>query len=154
MMGRILAFMNRTTMYRLLLYFLISLVVAATFFSAVGLLPYNPLDIVITGAYLSLVCLLANRLFARLFRARANVESQYITALILTLITEPQPVLPHIVFLTAVATLAMASKYVIAFRSRHILNPAAFAVIATALLLRQGASGLHSRRHQVLVYPV
>ena len=139
-MNRIYAFLNRTTMYRLLLYFLISLVVVATLFAAVGLLPYNPLNIVTSGAYLSLVCLLANQLFARLFRARANVESQYITALILTLITGPQPVLRHIVFLTTVAVLAMACKYVFALRRRHIFNPAAFAVVVTALLLHQGAS--------------
>jgi len=127
-------------MYRLLLYFLTGLVMVATLLSAAGLFPYDPLDIVASGAYLSLVCLLANQLFARLFRARTNVESQYITALILTLIVGPQPVLPHIVFLTAVAALAMASKYVLAFRRRHIFNPAAFGVIATALLLQQGAS--------------
>lgn len=133
-------FLNNITMYRLMLYFLLVLAGAAVILSFLGILPYSPWQIMAGGAYLWLVCYLSNNLFARLFGAKPNPESRSITALILTLLIGPMAPLPNIWFLTLAAVIAMASKYVIAFRKRHIFNPAAFAIVFTALAINQGAS--------------
>jgi len=133
-------------MYRLMLYFLICLVLLATVFSAAGLLAYKPLAILASAAWLSLACYAINQVIARLVRARTNVESQFITALILALIAGPGPFPANLGLLTLLAFLAMGSKYLLAYRRRHAFNPAAFAVAAAALLLREGASWWVSSR--------
>jgi len=43
-MSRIDTFLNGTTIYRLVLYYLSLLVVVALLFDVVGLLPYSPID--------------------------------------------------------------------------------------------------------------
>ena len=72
-----------------------------------------------------------------------NVESAYITALILALIISP----PHTPFDTAYFSLAtwagiwaMAAKYIFAVKNKHLFNPAAFAVALTSLTINQSAS--------------
>ena len=72
-------FLNKITMYRLTLYYLIALVVIA----AVVL---RSVDIVLAAIIAVIVSYVANYLLAKFFRVNANVESVYITALILTLI--------------------------------------------------------------------
>ena len=133
-------FLNNTTMYRLMLYYLLFLAGAAIALSFLGILPYSPWQIMSGAAYLWLVCYLSNIFFAWLFGAKPNLESRSITALILTLLVGPMALLPNIWFLTLAAATAMASKYVIAFRRRHIFNPAAFAVVFAAIAINQGAS--------------
>ncbi len=136
-------------MYRLMLYYLLLLVAAAAVFSQFGLLPYKPWDILSSGAFLVLICYLANRLLAFLFRTRPNLESRSITALILTLIVGPLSVASNFWFLTALAAIAMASKYLLVIKRRHIFNPAAFAAVAVALFLGEGASWWVG--HQILL---
>jgi Na+-transporting NADH:ubiquinone oxidoreductase subunit NqrB len=123
-----------------MLYFLICLVLVAAGFSALGLLAYSALDILAGAAYLCLACYVSNQAFARLFRVQANVESQFITALILALIVGPVPFPRNLAPLTLISLLAMASKYALAYRGRHLFNPAAVAVALAALLGVDGAS--------------
>lgn len=127
-------------MYRLMYYFLLLLSAAAILLATFGILPYQPSDIILTTLYLLIVSQVTNQLFARLFRTQVNPESQRITALILSLIVGPLPLLPNLLFLTALATIAMASKYLLAWERRHVFNPAALAVFLAAFLLNQGAS--------------
>src|SRR5689334_4460128 len=82
--------LNRTTMYRLVLYYLIFLVVAAAALAAFGFLPIQPVDLLVTAAVLVFVCWIANSVFAKVFKAPANTESLYITAFILALIITPR----------------------------------------------------------------
>ncbi len=134
------AFLNRLTMYRLMLYYLEVLFGAAIVFSSIKLLPYKPLNFILPGLYVIGVCYVANQLFASFFKVKPNFESQFITGLILALIIGPLSFLPNIGFLTLAGVLAMASKYLIAFNKQHIFNPAAFAVFITGILIHQGAS--------------
>ncbi len=134
------AFLNRITMYRLMLWYLLCLWVLAIVFSAVGLLPYFWIDVLVQGVYLGVICYGANQLIARLVKVKPNIESQWISALILTLIVGPLPLLPNIGFLTLVAVLAMAGKYIFVWKKRHIFNPASLAVVLTAVFMGQGAS--------------
>jgi len=136
--------LNRITMYRLVLYYLIFLVLAAIALSLFGFLPFQPMDLVASVSVLVIVCWIANSALAKVFNVPANTESLYITAFILALIITPQP---HSRYFTAgsafvvwAAVWAMASKYILAIRRKHVFNPAAFAVALTALTLNQAAS--------------
>lgn len=139
-MRRVKAFLNGTTMYRLTLYILIAYVVVASALGFLGILSFSPVDIILQASYLVLISYLANFLLAKLFDAVPNVESPAITALILSLIVGPVDLLVNIRFLTILAIVAMATKYLLAVRKRHIFNPAAAAVVVVTLFGMQGAS--------------
>jgi len=127
-------------MYRLMLYYLLFLVAVAAVLSFFKLLPYNGVDILLGAFYLVSVCKLVNYLFAKVLKVKTNTESALITGFILSLIFGPAPFLSNIIPLTVVGTLAMASKYLIVWRGRHIFNPAAFGAVASAALFGNGAS--------------
>lgn len=134
--------LNKITMYRLVLYVLIAYLAIAAIFGAVGILPYSILSIVFSSLFFVLVCWAFNRIFAKAFKAQPNLESHYITALILALIITPvSPTNPQgILFLFWAGAIAMASKYIFAIGKKHIFNPAAIAVVVTAFALNQYAS--------------
>jgi ferredoxin-NADP reductase/Na+-translocating ferredoxin:NAD+ oxidoreductase RnfD subunit len=123
-------------MYRLVLYYLIVLLVAAVIFSFLGILSYDPLDLIFSTLFLVAVSYLVNKIFSFVFRVPANVESDLITALILAVIVSSM----NFWFLFWVATLAQASKYILGYKGKHIFNPAAFAVALTAITISQSAS--------------
>jgi len=131
---------DRVTMYRLMLYFLLVLWFIAMLLTIVHVLPYNVIDILLSGIYLIVACNLINYFFPKIIGARTNLESASITALILTLIISPFAFFENIFTLTFVAIIAMASKYIFAKNKRHIFNPTAIAVFLSALLVNHGAS--------------
>jgi ferredoxin-NADP reductase len=134
--------LDSITMYRLVLYYLLSLVVAAFVFTLFGQLPYQPLDLAFSSLLIAAVCWLVNIVFAWGFDAAANKESVWITALILILIVDPvSPLDPAAFGIAAFAAVwAIASKFILAVGRRHIFNPAAFGVALTALALGTPAS--------------
>ena len=134
--------LNRITMYRLTLYGLAGFVLLAIFFSLAGALSFSAISIAYTAISLLLVCHVVNNIFATLARTKPNPESAWITALILTLIVGPLPIgnLNSLIFPLFLGIATMASKYLLAWKNKHIFNPAAFGVFASALLLDQGAS--------------
>lgn len=69
-----------------------------------------------------------------------NVESVYITALILALIFDPAQSPGSFQLLGWAAILAMASKYLLALKRKHIFNPAAVAAVITAFALGESTS--------------
>ncbi|HUY85035.1 MAG TPA: RnfABCDGE type electron transport complex subunit D [Candidatus Dormibacteraeota bacterium] len=133
-------FLDHTTMYRLLLYYLAVILGAAMLLGALGYLPFSPVAIAVSTSYLLLVCWITNRVFAYVWQAPHNPESSLITALILALIITPPASVQSFVFLSAAAGLAISSKYILAIRRQHIFNPAAVAVALTALGAHQSAS--------------
>lgn len=139
-MKRISAWLDSMTMYRLLLYYLIGLLGIAAVLSLAGVLHVSAVAIVFSSLYLTAVCWVTNRIFAYVFKAPTNVESVYITALILALIITPTANPQGLIFLTAAAGLAIASKYVLAINYRHIFNPAAIAVVLTSFGAGDSAS--------------
>jgi glycine betaine catabolism B len=134
--------LNRITMYRLALYYLIALVLIAGIFGAAGILPYSPIALAFSTAVLVAVSWITNKIFAKVFQTQTNVESVYITALILALIITPVAFADAmgIAFLVWAAILAMASKYILAIRKKHLFNPAALAVAVTAFAIGQSAT--------------
>lgn len=132
--------LNRITMYRLVLYYLIFLLGAALLLSMSGKLPYDPFALLFSVAFLLAVCAVTNRVFAQTFGVPANTESVYISALILALIITPIQSFADLWFLAWAAVLAMASKYILAVNGKHLFNPVAFAVALTYFTINQSAS--------------
>ena len=132
--------LNQITMYRLLLYYLIGLLVIALGLSVFGVMHYSPLNIIMSSVFLYAVCHLSNEVFAWAFKAPANSDSAYITALILALIITPTTSVHGLVFLAAAGVMAMASKYLLNINGRHIFNPAAIAVLLTSIIAGDNAS--------------
>lgn len=134
--------LNRITMYRLVLYYLVVLLLWAFVLGFFGVLPFDPTSLAFSTILILLVCWCTNWIFAKTFKAETNIESVYITALILALIISPVVASNHvgIGFLIFASVWAMASKYIFAIGKKHILNPATFAVALTALAINQPAT--------------
>ena len=129
-------------MYRLVLYYLITLLVGGGILSLVGLVKYAPLDIAFSVSVFIFFSWLTNLLFARVFNVTAGSSSFYITALILASIMSPVAPgdMQGTVLLAVIAIWAMGSKYLFAIGRKHIFNPAAFAVATSGLFLAHSAS--------------
>ena len=136
-------FLNRFTMYRLTLYYLAALLYVAAILGAFGLVPGGPVAIVSTTAVLLAACFLVNALFARVLRIRSNPESSLITALIMALIMGPAPIITdpkQAAVLALAGAVAVASKYLLAFRRQHVFNPAAAGALFSAFVFGANAS--------------
>ena len=134
------ALLNRITMYRLVLYFLIFLLVDALELSIQGSLSYDPFGLLLSVSFLLAACAATNWIFGRTFGVPTNAESAYITALILVLIITPLKSYNDLWFLLWAAVLSMASKYILAINGKHLFNPAALAVAVTYFTINQSAS--------------
>jgi len=137
------SFLNKTTMYRLILYYLLGMIGAAIVFSFFGILSFNPFNLLFSVLFFTSICLLSNDACAWAFDAPTNLESPYITALLLTLIIRP-PASPwdlsYFTFAFWAAVWAMGSKYLFAIKKKHLFNPGAFAVAVMALTTGQSAN--------------
>lgn len=140
MIARIDSVLDRVTMYRLVLYALTSLIGIAALLAFFHLLPFSPVALLLSAAFLVLMCWAMNTVFAEVFGIPTNLESATITALILTLIIDPVKSLGDFQFLGWAAILAMSSKYILALNKKHLFNPAAIAVVITAFVLGESAS--------------
>ena len=132
--------LNRLTMYRLALYYMIFLLAIAVMFAWAGVLPYDPYALLFTIGVALAACGITNAMFASTYGVPANSESASISALILALIITPISSPQDIWFVAWAGVLAMASKYIVAWHHKHLFNPVAFAVALTYLVLNQSAS--------------
>ncbi|HSX32596.1 MAG TPA: hypothetical protein VLF43_05010 [Candidatus Saccharimonadales bacterium] len=133
-------YLNRITLYRLVLYGLLFIVFVAVLFGFTGTLQLGGGRLAIGALTLLVACIAANYGFSKLFGAATNVESAPVTALILFCLFLPPKDATGVAMLAATGVLAMASKYIVAYKARHIFNPAAFAAVAVGLLgLAHGA---------------
>lgn len=125
--------LNKVTMYRLMLYYLIFLLLTALMLSFFHILSFSPLALALSVGFIVTVCWITNLIFAKTFHAQTNPESLYISALILCLIITPMKTISDLPFLFWVSIWAMASKYILAINKKHIFNPVALAVSLTSL---------------------
>ena len=129
-------YLNIFTMYRVTLYYLIILVCIATVIGFTGKVPYSGLEIAFSSTLLVVVCYITNFIFAKLFKAVTNIESVFITALILTHIVPPT-VFTNTILLILVGIISIATKYLLTIEKRHVFNPAAAGVYMTSMLFPQ-----------------
>ncbi|EKD95594.1 MAG: hypothetical protein ACD_24C00436G0004 [uncultured bacterium] len=126
-------FLNGITMYRLMLYFLIFLWGEVFILSIFNIFPFSFLQLTFSTIAILLSCYITNKLFSYIFKIPANLESVYISALILVFLVLPANTIPELAFIIVAGSLAMASKYILAINKKHIFNPAAIAVFITSL---------------------
>ncbi len=140
MLQKLDAFIDQITMYKLLRYYLACLLLLALVLSFSGRLPFGPLALTVCTLLSLAVCWLSNKGLSAFFRAPTGSDSAIITSFILSLIITPGLDGQMLLFVTAAGILAMASKYVLAIRRKHIFNPAAIAVVLTSFGAMQTAS--------------
>src|SRR3990167_10129648 len=112
--------LNGITMYRLMLYFLIFLWIVVFILSFFDILPFSFLQFASSTIVILSTCYLTNKLFSYVFKIPTNLESVYISALILVFIVLPAKTVSEFVFLILAGALAMASKYILAINRKHI----------------------------------
>jgi ferredoxin-NADP reductase/Na+-translocating ferredoxin:NAD+ oxidoreductase RnfD subunit len=127
-------------MYKLVAWALSALAAIAIIFGFTGAVGESGLGLLISVGLFTGAAWLANLLFAKLYGAATNAESALITGLILFFLFSPPDSISQALMLVAVAVIAMASKYLVAYRARHIFNPAAFAAVVAGLIGFQYAS--------------
>ncbi len=124
-------FLNKITMYRLVLYSLIFLWLCGLILSLFNQITFGPLELLFSLVVILSSCLGINKIFGFIYRAPSNTESSYITAFILSLVLGPESISwRSFLMLAAMGGLAIASKYIIAIHRKHLFNPAAFAMVA------------------------
>jgi glycine betaine catabolism B len=120
-------------MYRLISIALTLLWVMAFLLSLTGTLAHSPLAFIASIITLVATTYLASLLFGALFGVRIHSESSYITAFILFFIFTPTSELSGLLALGLTGSIAAASKFILAYRGRHIFNPAAIAALIISL---------------------
>jgi len=132
--NRVLQVLGRVSMYRLTLFALIGLALVALVLSLFGLVAPGPLPLVVTLAVLLAVSVAVDAAAQRLLRLPHRYESSIITAHILLFVLLPTLDVLGLIGIAIAAAAASVSKYVIAWRGRHIFNPAAVGATVLTLL--------------------
>lgn len=135
-------FLNVTTMYRLVLYYVGILLVLDFGLGVAGWSLHDPAQLTFSLAVISLCCWLVNRACAALFKVPPNAESIWITAFIIALIMPP--VGSHdwagIAGLAGASAVGTASKFLLALNRKHAFNPVAVGVVFSAYALNSPAT--------------
>ncbi len=134
------SFLNRITMYRLLLLGLTALAAYAWVLSVFGFLSYPWWALLGSLVILWIACAGSEYILAMLFHRPVNIESQWITAFILFFTLAPLASVSDALLVALAGVLAIASKYILVIHKRHLFNPAA----ASLLIMTLAGTGLAS----------
>lgn len=137
---RVLAVLGSLSMYRLVLFALAALGAIALLLSAVGVIVSpTPLEIIVSFVVLAAVISAVDAAAQRILHLPWRIESSLVTALILLFVLRPGVEIGALVGLALAGAVASLSKYLIAWRGRHIVNPAAFGAAVVSILGAFGA---------------
>lgn len=131
--SRLDTFLGRLTMYRLILWVLGILAAYSMILNMLGWLTFGLPQMVLHLILCLGLCYGSNRLLAALFRIQPHSESSLITGLLLYFLFWPSLKTLDIAGVALACVIASASKYALAFRGRHIFNPAAAGAFITSL---------------------
>lgn len=132
-------YLNTRTMYRVVTLSLAGIILAAFALSAVGFMSTPLVSLLASLGVITGTALLAHYVLAYIYKAPANVESSLVTALILFLIISPSQVSMELMWASLITLIAILSKYVIAYKYRHVWNPVALAIVIGGALGFGGA---------------
>ncbi|WP_426592330.1 FAD-dependent oxidoreductase [Cellulomonas sp. McL0617] len=127
-------FLGRATTYRVMTWTLGAILLSAILLALAGSISQDPLAIFLFAVVAVLVSVLTSRLCGALWRTRVHAESSVITGLILALLFWPQLNVTSFLTLAGAAVVASLSKFVLAVRARHVLNPAAAGALIGGLV--------------------
>ncbi|MFT4030762.1 MAG: FAD-dependent oxidoreductase [Protaetiibacter sp.] len=125
--------LGRVSMYLLVVAVLGVLTVIALVLALAGAIAIDPLAILVSALVLTAASWLANRVLGLLFRTRGVTESGVITAQLLLFVLDPTLDPAGLLGLVAAAAVAAASKYLVTWRGRHLVNPAALAAVVVGV---------------------
>ena len=131
--GRIGTAVGRFTMYRLVLVVLAVLAAYSLLLNVLGWLTFGIPEMLAHLALCLVLTYASNRALAALFRVNPHTESSLITGLLLYFLFWPSLQPMDLAGVALACVLASASKYALAWRGRHIFNPAAAGAFATGL---------------------
>ncbi|GAA4352291.1 FAD-dependent oxidoreductase [Microbacterium rhizosphaerae] len=140
--SRLFALLGRVSMYRTAFLALALLAVVAFGLSFAGLVAPSPVELLVTAAVLAVVCAAVDAGAQALLRLPWRLESSLITTGILLFVLRPAADPLGIVGLVIAGVAASGSKYLLAYRGRHIFNPAAVGAAVVALIV--GISGAYA----------
>ncbi len=135
--------LSSITMYRLVMYYLMAILFYAVILSNLGYLKYDSFFIIVSVAYITFFSWVTNIFFSKIFKAPINLESVYITALILVFVITPPKSFFDLYFLLFAflsSVFAIASKYIFAIKKKHIFNPVAVGIFTAGIVSGQAAS--------------
>lgn len=107
--------------------------IAALVLMLVGALPFDP------GAGVLSLIVAVGAAFAgawlggAIVRARPEIESVLVSGLLVFVLFDPKLEAPDLVAVAIAGLVAGASRYLVAWRGRHLFNPAAFGALVTGL---------------------
>ncbi len=128
--------LDATGMYRTVTLALSFLVVVSVACGVAGLVPYSGPEQLLSLAVVLTVGLISNIACATLWRVHANHESATITALIVFFLVIPASIsaLYQLWIIAGVTFMSILSKYVLAWRRQHVINPAAAGALGMTLV--------------------
>lgn len=133
-MSRVDALLGRLTPYRLVSVGLLAVLTAAFVLALTGAVGVDPWALPVGALVATASTWGASVAGARLVGRVAHVESSVVTGLILTLLLWPSTDPAALVTLAGAGAVAGLSKYVLAVRGRHVLNPAAVGAFVAGLV--------------------
>lgn len=131
--ARLLAALGRTSMYRLVLLALGALTLVAFAVSFTGQTSAKPIALVLSVVVLLVSVGVVDAVAHRLLGRPVRWESGAITALILVFVLYPSAEPVGLLTLGLAGAVASASKYLLAWRGRHVFNPAALGAAAVTV---------------------
>lgn len=132
MIGTLDRALGRVTMYRLVWTTLAALLVLAVGYAAAGLIFSTPFELIASTLVAVVSTSLVSVVLARAFGTRAHLESSLVTGLLIACLLFPTADPQGLAVIALVGAIAAASKYLLAWRGRHVFNPAAVAVLIIA----------------------
>jgi len=117
--------LDRFTMYQVVISVLGVWFLGSLILSFFDLVVGNFITQLLSFLVLTVAGVLTHMIFAKLYKAPANLHSTLITILILYFIFTPAMEVVEYAYLALVSFLAVVSKYVIAWKHLHIFNPVA-----------------------------
>lgn len=133
-MTRVDALLGRLTTYRVVSLGLVALVASATVLASVGRVGVDPIALLVGALVAVAATLAASWVGGRVVGRRVHVESSVVTGLILALLLWPSLEPAALATLAGAGVLAGASKYVLTWHGRHVLNPAAAGALGAGLV--------------------
>lgn len=131
--GRLDSLLGRFTMYRFVFMVLAVLAAYSLVLDALGWLTFGIPEMLAHLALCLGLTYASNLALAALFRVRPHSESSLITGLLIYFLFWPTFEALDVAGVALACVLASASKYALAWRGRHIFNPAALGAFVTGL---------------------
>lgn len=123
------------TMYLMVLGLLVALAVIALVLSVAGQLSYGPLALILSAGVAVGLTVATSWGAAGVMRVRPHVPSAVITGLLIFFIMQPTTEWLGLAGIAIAAVAASASKYLLAWRRRHLFNPAALGAFVPTMIV-------------------